>query len=424
METFDLAVIGGGFTGAAAAIQAARDGLSVILCEATNALGGAASLNLVNPFMPYCTERDGKRLVLSAGLFTEITENIIALSDEIEGKTKYAHLPMSTFNEEYVKIVLNRMCLSAGVKLLFHARLTDVEAEGGKVNAVTLATRSGNLRLAARYFIDATGDAELTYKAGFSTRLGRDEDHLCQPMTLCFRVANVDKEKFAAARRTVQEKYKELRAAGKIKNIREDVLWFPTTVDSIIHFNTTRIVKRDPTNAFDVTAAECEAREQVLEFIKFLREYAPGCENAVLISTALSIGARESRMIDGEYLLTKEDLLAFRKFDDGIAACNYDIDIHNPEGSGTSHYYFPKGEYYTIPYRCLVPKGSVNLLVAGRCISCTHEAQASCRCIPTVTTLGQAAGAAAAVAAKSGTTVSDADVKTIRANLTAAGAFF
>ena len=371
--------------------------------------------------MPYCTERDGKRLVLSAGLFTEITENIIALSDEIEGKNKYAHLPMSTFNEEYVKIVLNRMCLSAGVKLLFHARLTDVEAEGGKVNAVTLATRSGNLRLAARYFIDATGDAELTYKAGFSTRLGRDEDHLCQPMTLCFRVANVDKEKFAAARRTVQEKYKELRAAGKIKNIREDVLWFPTTVDSIIHFNTTRIVKRDPTNAFDVTAAECEAREQVLEFIKFLREYAPGCENAVLISTALSIGARESRMIDGEYLLTKEDLLAFRKFDDGIAACNYDIDIHNPEGSGTSHYYFPAGEYYTIPYRCFLPRGIENLYVTGRCISGTHRAHASYRVMSICMAMGEAVGIAASMCAAAGCSPRELDVRALQSRMESKG---
>ena len=108
--------------------------------------------------------------------------------------------------------------------------------------------------------------------------------------------------------------------------------------------------------------------------------------------SAGEIGARESRMIDGEYLLTEEDLRDCVKFDDAIAAGNYDIDIHNPEGTGTSHYYFPAGTWYTIPYRSLLPKNADNLLVAGRCISSTHEAQASYRVMPIVTTLGQAAG--------------------------------
>ena len=128
-------------------------------------------------------------------------------------------------------------------------------------------------------------------------------------------------------------------------------------------------------------------------------------------------------MIDGEYTLTQEDLLACRKFDDGIAACNYDIDIHNPEGSGTTHYYFKPYTYYTIPYRCLVPRGSVNLLVAGRCISSTHEAQASYRVMPYAATLGEAAGVAAAVARKAGTAVKDAPVPQILAQLRAQGAF-
>ena len=112
----------------------------------------------------------------------------------------------------------------------------------------------------------------------------------------------------------------------------------------------------------------------------------------------MQIGVRESRMIDGEYTLTKEDLLACARFDDSIAVCNYDIDIHSPDGSGTSHYYFPKGEYYTIPYRCLIPKNAENLLVAGRCVSATHDAQASLRIMPTCATLGDAAGIAASIA--------------------------
>ena len=242
-------------------------------------------------------------------------------------------------------------------------------------------------------------------------------------MTLCFRVGDVDRKRFnGEARQLMQKLYKERKEAGLIKNVREDVLLFSTISDSVIHFNTTRVVKLNPTCAEDVTKAEIEAREQVLEMFLFLRECVPGFENAHLLSTAMHIGVRESRMIEGEYTITQEDLLECKKFEDGIAACNYDIDIHNPEGSGTSHYYFPPHEYYTIPYRALIPKNAKNLLVAGRCISSTHEAQASYRIMPVVCTLGEAAGVAAAVAIGSGKSVKEADVAQIRSILKGNGA--
>jgi hypothetical protein len=123
-------------------------------------------------------------------------------------------------------------------------------------------------------------------------------------------------------------------------------------------------------------------------------------KNAFLLATASQIGVRESRMIDGEYKLTVDDCLSFRKFDDSIAVSNYEIDIHNPEGSGTSHYFFPDGKYFTIPYRSLIPKTVDNLLVAGRCISSDHEAQASYRIMPIVASIGEGAGVAIALASK------------------------
>ena len=115
-------------------------------------------------------------------------------------------------------------------------------------------------------------------------------------------------------------------------------------------------------------------------------------------------------------------MLAYTKFEDGIAACNYDIDIHSPDGSGTSHFYFPSGTYYTIPYGCLVPVESENLLVAGRCISATHEAQASIRIMPTVCTIGEAAGVAAAVACGDKVSVREIDVQKVRRILRSKGA--
>ena len=259
--------------------------------------------------------------------------------------------------------------------------------------------------------------------AGVPTRLGREPDNLCQPMTLCFRVCNIDVEDFWKHHKEINDLYKKLQAEGKIKNPRENVLIFNTLVDGVLHFNTTRVVKHNPTDPFDVTEAEMIAREQMFEMYYFLKENCPGFEKSQLLYSAGEIGPRESRMIDGEYLLTETDLRDCVKFDDAIAAGNYDIDIHNPEGTGTSHYYFPAGTWYTIPYRALQPKNADNLLVAGRCVSTTHEAQASIRIMPIVATLGQAAGVAAAQAVKAGVGVKEIDVKALQEALRQGGAF-
>jgi hypothetical protein len=321
-----------------------------------------------------------------------------------------------------LKVALDRLAQREQVQVLFHAVLCGVEKEGETLKAVQVATKAGVLTFRGNYFIDSTGDADLAVLSGCPYHLGR-EDGLCQPMTLCFRIGNIDIKRFQENRNLMQQKYKEFQAAGKIKNPRENVLVFGTLVDGMLHFNTTRVVKHNPTDPFDVTEAEMMAREQMIEMYEFLRDNVPGFERSQLLYSAGEIGARESRMIDGEYLLTEEDLKNCVKFQDAIAAGNYDIDIHNPEGSGTSHYYFPAGTWYTIPYRSLQPKNADNLLVAGRCISSTHEAQASYRIMPIVATLGQAAGTAAAIAARHGQKVKQISVKELQDTLVENGAF-
>ncbi len=414
MKKFDVAVIGGGFTGVAAAVAAARGGARVILIEKANCLGGAATNCLVNPFMPYTTEINGEKVALSAGIFEEIN-NLLRERGAMMG---------TRFLEEDLKLVLNRLVLSAGVELLFHAYISCAQKNGdGKIESVTIATRSGEESIFADYFIDATGDAQLAFLADCPVTLGREPDHLCQPMTLCFRLGNVDVEKFMASKPRYTEAYQKALEAGAIKNPRENVLVFNNPIKNVLHFNTTRIVKHDPTNPWDVTKAEIMAREQVFEIIDFLKKHADGLENSFLMMTAAEIGVRESRMIVGDYVLTEQDCRNCVKFDDAIAACNYDIDIHNPEGTGTSHYYFPKGEYYTIPYRSLIPKNAENLLVAGRCISSDHGAQASYRIMPVVCCLGEAAGEAIALAVGEKCTVREIDVPTLQKNLKKNGAF-
>ena len=216
MKKYDVAVIGGGFAGAAAALAAAREGASVLLVEKSNALGGAPINCLVNPFMPHSTKIDGVRTPLSQGLFTEICKRLRA-----QGAMRYA-----TLHEEGLKYVLNQMMEEYGVDLLYHAYINKAKKNGSKIASVSVATRGGEMDIEADYFVDATGDAQLSYLAGCPTILGRPGDNLCQPMTLCFRLGNVDVKRFEASNRRMQAAYKKSLAKGKLMNPREDILFF------------------------------------------------------------------------------------------------------------------------------------------------------------------------------------------------------
>ena len=407
MKKYELVVIGGGFAGVAAALAAARSGVKVLIVEKSNCLGGAAVNCLVNPFMPYWTNMNGKRVDLSAGIFKEI-------HDRLERRNAMRN---ESFLEEELKYILNEMVIDAHIDLLFHVYIFKAEKHDEHITSISVATKCGELQIEANYFIDATGDAQLAYLAKCPTILGREPDHMCQPMTLCFRVGNVDVEKFYASRERLNIAHKQSLEAGELINPRENILVFRTPIHNVLHFNTTRVVRKNPTSEEEVTEAEVLARKQVYEIYNFMKEHADGLENSFLMMTAAEIGVRESRMIVGDYVLTEEDCRNCVKFDDAIAACNYDIDIHNPEGTGTSHYYFPAGEYYTIPYRSLIPKGVSNVLVAGRCISSDHGAQASYRIMPVVCCIGEAAGSAVGLAVKQNCTVREIDVKELQNEL-------
>ena len=413
MKRYDLAVIGGGFAGVAAALAAARGGARVLLVEKSNCLGGAAANCLVNPFMPYWTEIDGARVDLSAGIFKEIHDRL----------NERGALCGESFLEEELKYILNEMALEAHVDLLFHAYIFGAERNEDIIKSVTVATKSGEMKIEADYFIDATGDACLAYLSDCPTVLGRDPDRLCQPMTLCFRLGNVDVERFYASKAKLKQAYRESFEKGEFINPREDILVMKTPVHNVLHFNTTRVVKKNPTSPQEVTEAEVLARRQVYEVYEFMKKHADGLENSFLMMTAAEIGVRESRMIVGDHVLTEQECKKCTKFDDAIAACNYDMDIHNPEGAGTSHYYFGAGEYYTIPYRSLIPRGVSNMLVAGRCISSDHCAQASYRIMPTVCSIGEAAGTAIGLLVKNKISVRELDVTELQNQLKNNGAY-
>ena len=420
MKKYDIIIVGGGLTGCAAALAASRNGCKVLIIEQSGALGGAANTCLINPFMPNSTRvanenGETEKMELSRGIFAEICGRL---------KNMGAMNGIS-FHEEYLKLILDDMTEEAGIDVLFHSTLCDVNVENEQLKSVTVITKSGKISFEAEQFIDCTGDADLAVMSGCPYHLGREKDNLCQPMTLCFRVANVDEEEFFTpeCKEERQAIYRRWKAEGKTSNPRENILLFRTMIDGVIHFNTTRVVKRNPVDPFDVSWAEREARRQMYDVFRMLKEELHAFRNAELLSSASWIGSRESRMIDGEHILTGKELVDCTRFDDAIAAGNYDIDIHNPEGSGTSHYYFPDGQYYTIPYRSLIPKKINNLLVAGRCISSDHEAQASYRIMPIVCCLGEAAGVGASVAINDGCTPKNADIRKIQKILLDNGAF-
>ncbi len=414
MKQYDLIVVGGGFAGVGATIAAARKGLSVLLVEKSNCLGGAASNSFVIPFGGFFSgseDSNGNYKFYSAGVFREIVDAL----EKTGGKSA---IQGEWFNEEYLKLVLNRMVLESGAEILFHARLFESNTEDGKVKSIKVATKSGVTELFADYYIDATGDADLAAFSGFPFQIGREEDGLCQGMTLCFRVCNVDTDLFKKERDKLSNLYHKYWTENKLNDAFGWILAFPYVVsDGVLHFNSTRVVKRCPVDPFELTKAEIEAREMVFVVFDFLKKTSASFKNASLTSTAPEIGVRESRKIRGEYILTGQDLVDLKRFPDTIAVGNFDIDIHSPSGTGNSHRFFEKHEYYDIPYRSLIPKESKNLLVAGRCISVNHEAQAAIRVMPIVCCLGEAAGLATAIARQENCSVKEINTDKLRKDI-------
>ena len=408
MKKYDLIVVGGGISGVAASVAAARDGLSVLLIEKFGCLGGAMSMSLVYPFMRYFQRGENdEKILLSDGLFTEMRERWEEYGDH---------------SFESYKLVFDDMVSSAGVDVLFHTIVYKADFEGRRIKKLYATSKSGLLEFEADYFIDTTGDGELIAMTGCEYQLGRESDGYCQPMTTCFRLSGVDEERLRSDKPMLQEKYKEYKAANKITNPRENLLLFHGLGDGVVHFNTTRVIKHNPTDPVEISKAEMIARRQVWEIVKFIREFSPCLDNCSLISVANHIGVRESRKLKGVHILTVDELKNCVEFEDTIALGNYDIDIHNPTGAGTEIIKFGKDQYYRIPYRSLLPKEYDNMLVAGRCLSATHEAHSAVRILPICACLGEAAGTAIALAKNTTSNTQTIDTKQLRKNLKDKGA--
>ncbi|NMA95200.1 MAG: FAD-dependent oxidoreductase [Clostridiales bacterium] len=416
-KDYDIIVSGGGLTGVAAAISAKRSGVKdVLLIERYGFLGGMATSGLVHPFMSYFRARkpykEENQLIF--GIFQEILDSLKALN----GLERASY-----FDAEAMKLVLNNMILENDVSILLHTYVADVKKEEDNyIDSIKVVNKSGIADLKAKMFIDCTGDADIAHMAGVPCKKGSEDSIHGQPMTMCFRVANVDRENMPS-RNEINRLYTEAVKRGEVNNPRENVLMFDTLQDDVVHFNTTRIIKRDATDAKELTEAELEVRSQCWQMFHFLKKHIKGFENSYFQVSAPQIGIRESRRIVGRYILTEEDVLTGEKFDDSICYNAYDVDIHNPSGTGTVIKSLDEGDYYGIPYRCLLPLEIDNLLVAGRPISSTHEAHSSLRVMPSCTAMGQAAGTAAALVLENDILPHELDTSILLDRLIEDGAF-
>ncbi|HEX2951786.1 MAG TPA: FAD-dependent oxidoreductase, partial [Armatimonadota bacterium] len=320
----DIVVAGGGPAGIAAAIAAARMGADVVLVERYGFLGGMPTAGFVFPFM---THYAGDRPVIR-GIWGE---TIARLEQYPHGFKPSTHLGMRhfCFDVEGLKKIWLEMCLDAGVRLNLHTWISDTMTDGNQVMGIVTHSKSGREDLTAQVVIDATGDGDVAARAGAPFAIGRQQDGLMQPMSLHFRLANVDM-RCMPTREEINVLYERDRKAGLITNPRENLLWFDTTYPDQVHFNTTRIVKVDGTSRDDLTAAEVEGRRQTHELVGWITRTVPGFERAYLLSTAPQVGIRESRRILGEHVVTEEELLNLTKFPDAIALSAYPVDIHNP----------------------------------------------------------------------------------------------
>ena len=440
----DVLVVGGGPAGLGAALGAAQAGARVVLAERYGFLGGNATAALVMPLMSFHTQRPefaranvttllpsdhGPGHPVIAGVLQQLLERLVRAGGAIAPSIDTGFVV--PFDPEVFKLVALELLDAAGVHLLLHAFATDVLG-GPNVEGVAFASKSGMLAVRARVVVDCTGDGDVAARAGAPFELGRESDGLCQPMTLMFRMVEFQPAAFQAYVREHPDDWRGVHGlwqlvqqateAGELDLPREDILLFGTPHEHEVSINSTRVTRVLGCDVWDLTAAEMESRRQLRQLTAFFRKYVPGFERAYVAQSGVQVGVRETRRIAGEYRLTADDLLGARKFDDVIARGTYPVDIHNPEGRGTTLVRLPSGESYDIPLRALVPQVAEQLLMAGRCISGTHEAHSSYRVMPIAMATGHAAGACAALAAAARTPPRSVPVRDVQAELRRQGA--
>jgi len=440
----DVLVVGGGPSGIGAALGAARAGADVILVERYGFLGGNATAALVMPLMSFHTQRPvfeklgvtnllpndhGPGHPVIAGVLKELLEQLVESGGAVAPSLDTGYVV--PFDPELFKWVALELLDQAGVRMLFHAFASGVVGDGG-VEGVIFETKSGPLVVKAKTVVDCTGDGDIAALSGASYEIGRATDGLVQPMTLMFRMADFNPASFQEYVRRNPAQWRgvhglwdlvqQASANEELDLAREDILFFATPHPREVSVNSTRVTRVLGTDVWDWSLAEWESRRQMNQLVRFLRRYVPGFEESYAVQSGVHAGVRETRRIVGEYQLTADDLLNARKFPDAIARGTYPVDIHNPAGKGTTLRRIPEEDAYDIPLRALIPQRVDGVIVAGRCISGTHEAHSSYRVMPIAMATGQAAGVCAATASRAGIVPRDVPAGEVQEELRRQGA--
>ncbi|GAA4831004.1 FAD-dependent oxidoreductase [Paenibacillus vulneris] len=423
--TPDVVVIGGGASGVAAAIAAARNGASTLLIEQRGYLGGMGTAALVPAFCPYT---DGQKPVIR-GIGLDLLEKMkIEAGEDFMSRYKDL-LDWVPIDVETLKRVYDREVLASGAKILFHTVADQVLLEGDRISGLVISNKSGRSVVQAKLYIDASGDADLAALAGVPFQVGGDQGEL-QPGTMCYVVTGADRARFkqfleeTGERGQLERTVTEAQKNGDLPDGRKRISGMAWITDSIVGFNFGHIFGIDGTKAEDLTRAAIEGRQLIDTQIRFLRKYVPGFEHIHLVHSGDQVGIRETRRIQGDYTLVVEDFLSMRTFEDDIARNSYFIDIHLANASSTMTIkHLPKGESHGVPYRCMLPQGKSNLIVAGRSVSSDRPVQGSLRVMPNCFAMGEAAGIAAAMAASAGVGFREVSIPELQRKLIEQGAY-
>lgn len=401
-HTVDVVVVGGGASGIAAAISAARGGARTLLVEQRGFLGGMGTVSLVPAFCPF-TDKE-KPVIRGIGL--ELMERMKRACND-DYRQKYAEaLDWVPIDAETLKRVYDDAVLESRAAVLFHTFVYDVvlSADKRSVEGIVVVNKSGRSLIRARYVIDATGDADIAALSGVPFQKGGEMGEL-QPGTMCYLLTNVDRSRFLEyLERTgdtgqLHQTVERAIEAGDLSQGRKSISGLAWVNDYLVGVNFGHVFGVDGTRAEDLTRGAIEGRRLVERQLAFFRSYVPGFEGAHLVASGEQLGIRETRRIVGDYVLTADDFISARSFDDDIARNAYYIDIHLANSSSAMTFtHLPPGQSHGVPYRVLLPLGIDNMWVPGRAASSDRAVQGSLRVMPNCFAMGQASGSAAAMA--------------------------
>jgi hypothetical protein len=415
-DGWDVIVVGGGPSGCAAAVAAAREGAKTLLIEAMGVLGGMGTAGMVPAWTPFS---DGEKII-----YKGIAEKVFLESKKGMPQIPKEKLDWVSINVEYLKVVYDRLVKAHGIKVLFFSRLAAVNMKSGdEVESILVANKAGLNAFKAKVYVDCTGDADLAAWAGANVFIGNGKGETQKP-SFCFTFANVHEEAFYKAPKLHYSNKESLIykiiASGEYPLIIDDHVFNPMIAPGIVQFNIGHLKGFDLLNPDDLTEAMFRGRQMVIQYHEAFKKYMPEIYgDSFIVNTCSLLSIRETRRIEGDYIFTVDDWLARKDFDDSIGRNNYYVDVHIGDSMNDERYeHYKKGETHGIPYRTLTPKGLSNVLVAGRPISTDSMAFGALRVMPPCLVTGEAAGLAAALAAgQSGHDVHQVDVQHLRKRL-------